>query len=103
MRTRERQYGEVNNERDLREIFADIRGDVASADSRDELTQLYRRAEYLIALTYAPAWQKKFGDRVEALRRTTETEFAAVARAINQRAAEIGTAADYDETWGPGR
>ena len=103
MRTRELQYGEVNSEGDLREIFVDIRGDVASADSRDELTRLYRRAEYLIALTFAPAWQKKFGDRVEALRRVAESEFAMVARDTNQRAAEIGTAADYDEAWGPGR
>jgi hypothetical protein len=103
MATQELEYGQVNSEADLREIFAEIRGDVAAASSRDELTQLYRRAEYLITLTYSPAWQKKFGDRVEALRRTAKSEFTMVAHAINRRAGEIGTAADYDETWGPGR
>ena len=103
MPTQELEYGHVNSEADLREIVAEIREDVAAASSRDELTQLYRRAEYLITLTSAPAWQKKFGDRVDALRRTAEAEFASVAHAINQRAAEIGSAADYDETWGAGR
>ena len=103
MATQELEYGHVNSEADLREIFAEIRGDVAAASSRDELTRLYRQAEYLITLTYVPAWQKKFGDRVDALRRTAEAEFTTVARAINRRAAEVGTAADYDETWGPGR
>jgi hypothetical protein len=103
MRTREREYGEVNNEGDLREIFAEIGEDVAAANSRDELTRLYRRAEYLIALTYAPASQKKFDGRVDALRRTGESEFATTARASNRRAAEIGTPADYDEAWGPSR
>ena len=103
MPTREHEYGQVNSEADLRQIFDDIRGEVPAASSRDELTQLYRRAEYLIALTYAPAWQKKFDGRLDSLRRTGEAAFTTVARAINGRAAEIGTAADYDETWGPGR
>jgi len=103
MATRELEYGQVNSEADLRRIFSEIRDDVMAASSREELTQLYRRAEYLITLTYSPAWQKKFGDRVDALRRSAEAEFATVARAINRRAGEIGTAADYDEAWGPGR
>jgi type II secretory pathway component PulJ len=95
-------YGEVDNEDDLRQIFAAIRRDVTQATTREELTRLYRRAEYLIALTFSPAWQKKFGPQVEELRRVAEVEFTATARAINQRAAEIGTAPDYDETWGRG-
>ena len=103
MTTREVVYGEVNSEADLRQIFADIQGDVRSARSREELTRLYRRAEYLITLTFSPAWHEKFGDRVEALRSRAEAEFTTVARAINRRAAEIGGAADYDETWGGGR
>lgn len=103
MPTRELEYGHVNSKADLRQVFAEIRDDVAAASSRDGLTELYRRAEYLLTLTYSPAWQKKFDGRLEALRRTAEAEFATVAHAINRRAAAIGTAADYDETWGGGR
>jgi hypothetical protein len=40
-----------------------------------------------------PAWQKKFDGQLEVLRRTTESQFTMVARAINERAAEIGVAA----------
>jgi hypothetical protein len=37
----------IDHEPDLREIFGDIREDAAAASSREDLTQLYRRAEYL--------------------------------------------------------
>jgi hypothetical protein len=100
MTDEEHVYGEVDNEADLRRIFAEIRRDVAQAANREELTKLYRRAEYLITLTFSPAWKKKFGPNVGELRRVAEEEFSATARAVNQRASEIGTAADYHETWG---
>ena len=93
-------YGEVENESDLRRIFAAIREDVSRTTTREDLTRLYRRAEYLVTLTFSPAWQNKFGDSIEELRRVAKAEFATTARAINQRAAEIGTEPDYDESWG---
>lgn len=99
---KERVYGEVNSEGDLRRIDAAIRAEVATAASREDLTRLYRRAEYLITLTYAPAWEKKFGSQVDALRKIAATEFSATAAAINQRAKALGIPADYDETWGGG-
>jgi hypothetical protein len=91
-------YGEVDNESDLRHIYQAIRRDVEQANTRDQLTDLYRRAGYLITLTYAPAWKKKFGEQIDDLRRVAEAEFAETARTINRRAVEIGTEPDYDET-----
>jgi hypothetical protein len=93
-------YGEVENKTDLKEVFLAIRHDVERADSRPALTELYRRAGYLIALTDAPSWREKFGGEADDLRRVGEDEFATTARAINRRAKAIGTEADYDETWG---
>ena len=93
-------YGEVDNKTDLREVFAAIRKDVDHAPSREALTKLYKRAGYLITLTYAPSWQEKFGDAASDLRRVADDEFAATARKINRRARRIGTEADYDEKWG---
>jgi hypothetical protein len=99
--TQERRiYGEVENKTDLEEIFTAIRGDVQRADSREALTELYRRAGYLITLTHAPSWREKFGSEASALRKDAEGEFTKTARAINRRAGTIGTDADYDETWG---
>lgn len=93
-------YGEISNKTNLRDVFLQIRKDVDEADSREALTELYRRAGYLITLSYASAWQKKFGEDIEEIRETAEEEFGTTARKINSRAEDIGTEADYDEAWG---
>jgi hypothetical protein len=93
-------YGEVNTQKDLKKVFSQIRHDIDEADSRPALTELYRRAGYLITLSHAPSWEKKFGDEARALRTLAEEEFSATARQINRRAKQIGAEADYDETWG---
>ena len=93
-------YGEVDNKTDLREVFSKIREDVERADLRAELTELYRRAGYLVTLTNASSWEKKFGDEIDDIREVAEEEFARTARKINRQANEIGTEADYDEKWG---
>lgn len=94
-------YGEVSNEADLKRIFSLIRQDVEKARSRDELTEFYRRAGYLVTLTRSPAWNKKFGaTEADRLMEIGENEFTRTARAANTRAREIATEADYDETWG---
>jgi hypothetical protein len=69
-------YGEVENENDLKRIFSQIRCEVEQADSRPALTELYRRAGYLVTLTHSPAWEKKFGTRIGTLRQIAGTSFA---------------------------
>lgn len=93
-------YGEVNTKTDLKEVFTEIRKDVEKANARSDLTELYRRAGYLITLTHASSWEKKFGDEIDEIRDTGEEEFAKTARKINSRAKEIGAEGDYDEKWG---
>jgi hypothetical protein len=93
-------YGEVDNKSDLKKVFSEIRDDVEKADSRPALTELYRRAGYLITLTNASSWEKKFGDEIDDIRDTAEEEFSKTARKINRRAEEVGTDANYDEKWG---
>jgi len=93
-------YGEVDNKTDLKDVYLQIRKNVEGADSRSELTELYKRAGYLITLSNAPSWEDKFGDDIDEIRDVGEDEFSKTARKINSRAEEIGTDADYDETWG---
>jgi hypothetical protein len=93
-------YGEINNETDMHRVFREIREDVDEADSRPVLTELYRRAGYLITLTYAPSWAEKFGGEAQRLRQVGEDEFRKTAHTINQRAGQIGTESNYKETWG---
>ena len=96
-------YGEVNSKTGMKRIFTEIRRDVASAKSRPALTELYKRAGYMITLTHAPSWEEKFGRDAAGLRHVGEEEFQKTARKINRQAAKIGTEADYDEKWGSGR
>ena len=93
-------YGEIDNKTDMEKVFQEIRNDVEQAGSRPRLTELHRRAGYLITLTYSPAWEEKFGREAPALRKLGELEFRKTARKINRRAEQIGTEADYDEKWG---
>jgi hypothetical protein len=95
-------YGEVHSKSDLRKVFTAIRHDVKEASSRPDLTELYKRAGYLITLTHAPSWKEKFGKEARDLRKLAEKEFGTTARTINRRARSLGAVADYDETWGEG-
>ena len=96
-------YGEVNSKTAMKRVFTDIRRDIETARSRSALTELYKRAGYMITLTYAPSWREKFGRDAGALRQVGEDEFRKTAHKINRRARTIGTDADYDEKWGAGR
>ena len=91
---------EVSSESDLRRVFEDIRQEVSRAESGPALGELYRRATYLMALTYASPWGETFDERGEYLRQVAEREFQETARKISHRAAQLGTEVDYPETWG---
>ncbi len=93
-------YGEINSKTGMKNVFLEIRRDVDHAKSRPALTELYKRAGYLITLTHAPSWEEKFGRQASSLRRVGEEEFSKTAKKINSRAKKIGTDADYDEKWG---
>ena len=93
-------YGEVSSKTDLKHVFQAIRGNVDKARSRESLTELHKRAGYLIALTHAPSWKESFGRKASDLRKTAEAEFSTTARKINRQAKAIGTDANYDEKWG---
>src|SRR5512138_292370 len=93
-------YGEIKNKSDMRKVFTSIRRDVTHARSRPALSELYKRAGYLITLTHAPSWRKKFGGEARELRSLGEEEFGRTARKINSQAKKIGAEADFDEKWG---
>ncbi|HEX3408404.1 MAG TPA: hypothetical protein VHS81_14300, partial [Caulobacteraceae bacterium] len=65
------------------------------AETRADLTRLYRRAGYLVTLTYSRPWRARFGAALAAVREDARRQLASTVAAINQRAAEIGTEPDY--------
>jgi hypothetical protein len=92
-------YLEIDSKTVLQDAFAEIRGEVERAASRPELTELYNRAGYLIAIAYDSFWERKFSDEIEYIRYTADHEFEKTARKINQRAEKIGLEGNYDEVW----
>src|SRR5512140_1914947 len=93
-------YGQINSKTGMKKVFSEIRRDVDQAKSRPALSELYKRAGYLITLTHAPSWKKKFGREAVQMRKVGEEEFGRTARKINSRARKINAQADYDEKWG---
>jgi hypothetical protein len=92
--------GEVESKTDLERVCLQICREVEQADARPALTELYRRAGYLVTLTHSPAWEKNFGAEVAALRELAKDEFRKTARKIKHRANQICTEASCDETGG---
>jgi hypothetical protein len=90
---------EVNADRtDLKRTFSEIREALEKAQSREDLTELYKQSVYMILMTHSTPLDEK--DKEMKIRReTTEKEFASTVRMINQQAKKIGTEADYNENW----
>src|SRR5215204_7442136 len=89
-------HGE-SNPIDLRQSFRKIREDVEQANIRTDLTELYKRAVYIIMMTHGSRLPE---DRDMKRRRLmAEVEFGRSVRVINRRAKKIEVAADYDENW----
>jgi hypothetical protein len=88
-----------NARTDLRGRFKEIRESVEKAQSKEELTELYKRAVYMILITHSSPIDEKFDREMRRKRETTEREFTRIVRLINRQAGKIGVEADYDENW----
>ncbi len=96
--TRDTHIDEVTKT-DLRHVFDEIREDVEKAASREDLTELYKRAAYMILMTHATPLADKSDREMGRRREITERDFAQTVRMINRQAKKIGTEADYNEKW----
>lgn len=89
---------EIHDRTDVRRAFREIRELLEKAESREDLTELYKQTVYMILMTHSSPLNEK--DReMKRRRETTEQEFARTVQMINQRAKEIGVEADYSEDW----
>lgn len=89
-------HGE-SGKKDLRLVFREIREDVEKATTSEDLTELYKRAAYMIMMTHASPVNN---DReVQTRRRVAEREFARTVQTVNRRAKKIDAQADYSEKW----
>jgi hypothetical protein len=92
-------YGEVHSAADIQKINRIIRKEMDAVTTREELTELKKRSDYLCTLTHSPSWMKRFGEKVLALRRVAMEENRKTVEHANRVAAKHGWDADYDP-WG---
>ena len=95
-------YGEVDSAEDIRKISREIRKDMDGARSREQLTELKKRGDYLCTLAEAPSWEEKFGDKIGSIRRAAKEEDQTTTNHANEVARKHGWDADY-HPWGGGR
>jgi hypothetical protein len=89
---------EIHDRTNVQRTFKEIRDVLEKAETREDLTELYKQTVYMILMTHSTPLNEK--DReMKKRREITEHEFASTVRLINQRAKEIGVEADYSEDW----
>jgi len=89
---------EIHDRKDVRRTFAEIRAALEKAASREDLTELYKQAVYMILMTHSSPVNEK-DSAIKRRRQSTEREFARTVRLINQKAKKIGVEPDYNEDW----
>ena len=96
--TRDTLIHEIHDRTDVRRTFREIREALEKAESREDLTELYKQTVYMILMTHSTPLNEK--DReMKRRRETTEREFIRTVRTINRRAKKIGVEEDYNENW----
>lgn len=83
---------------DLRHAFEKICKALETVQSREELTEFYKKAAYMVWMTHSTPLDKKDREMIRQ-RETTEQEFVRTVRLINRQAEKIGVQADYSESW----
>lgn len=83
---------------DVKGRFEEIRDALDRAQSREDLTELYKRSVHMILMTHSSPLVEGNKD-MKKRRETAEQEFTQTVRRINERAKAIDVAADYSEDW----
>ena len=61
-------YSKVEKLKDISRINCTIRDEMLQVNSASELTDLKKRSDYLVTLTYSPFWKKRFKEKIEQFR-----------------------------------
>ena len=88
----------THDRRDVQGTFQEIREALEKAKSKEDLTELYKQAVYMILMTHSTPLELKDKD-MKRRREITEEEFTETVRMINEQAKKIGVEADYNEDW----
>src|SRR5688572_16690223 len=82
----------------VRRTFKEIREVLEKAESKEDLTELYKQTVYMILMTHSAPLNEKDME-MKKRRETAEREFARTVHMINDRAKQLGIEAEYSEDW----
>ena len=82
----------------VRRTFKEIRDVVEKAETREDLTELYKQTVYMILMTHSSPVNEN-DKEMKKRREAAEREFGRTVRSINRRAKKIGVEPDYNEDW----
>jgi len=97
--TKDTLLDEVHVTTDVRRTFQEIREAVEKAQSKEDLTELYKQAVYMILMTHSSPLDEKVDREMRRRREITEREFTRTVNIINKRAEKIGVEANFNENW----
>ena len=97
--TKDTLLDEVHVTTDVKRTFQEIREAVEKAQSKEDLTELYKQTVYMILMTHSSPIDEKHDREMRRRREITESEFASAVHMINKQAEKIGVEADYNENW----
>jgi hypothetical protein len=97
--TKDTLLDEVHVGTDVRRTFKEIREAVEKAQTKEDLTELYKQTVYMILMTHSSPIDEKHDRDMRRRRQVTEREFASTVHLINKQAKKIGVEADYNENW----
>jgi hypothetical protein len=98
MMARDTLIDEIHDRTDVRRTFKEIRDILEKAESREDLTELYKQTVYMILMTHSSPLNERDSE-MKSRRESAEREFARTVRRINERAKRIGVEADFNEDW----
>ncbi len=76
-------YSHVQNLKDISKINCIIRDEMLNISNVSELTDLKKRSDYLVTLTYSPFWKKRFKDKIKKFRKLALEENRATVALAN--------------------
>jgi hypothetical protein len=97
--TKDTLLDEVHVTTDVERTFQEIREAVEKAQSKEDLTELYKQTVYMILMTHSSPIDEKHDKDMRRRREVTEIEFSSTVRLINSQAKKIGVESDYNENW----
>jgi len=95
-------YGEIRSLDEFRDLFRQLRDEVAKAEDRNGLTEIKKRSEYLCTLADNPIWRDEYDRGGLKSLEVARAEDEELSKLLNERARNLITGGDAYRPWHEG-